>query len=395
MNIHSKAQFSFSSSPLIANYLVALLVGLFVGMVWPLISLILESEGYEQSWIGLNAAAAPLAILLCAPLAPRLIHKFGLSKCIFFSGLWMAILFLAFPLWKGLVPWFILRFASASLGAVLWVANETWILNIAKEKNRGKLVSIYVLSLNLGFALGPALITLTGIEGWTPFVVLSLIAGLISLPMLFLRRTEPSLPKRSKTSLLLLVIGVPVLMMAIVAEGMIDQSLLSFLPLYAIGNGLTQDAGLLLLILMTIGALTLQLPIGAIVDRFNNMLLLLIGGITYILIPFLVIELISTKLPLWTVAFLWGAIGTMMYTASLAIISNKFGSDKITNISALLVVMFEIGGVIGPLSSGVTIDLFGYDAFMYLMSLSGLAFVLFFILRYIYIRSKGGGLNEI
>ena len=146
---------------------------------------------------------------------------------------------------------------------------------------------------------------------------------------------------------------------------------------------------------MTIGALTLQLPIGAIVDRFNNMLLLLIGGITYILIPFLVIELISTKLPLWTVAFLWGAIGTMMYTASLAIISNKFGSDKITNISALLVVMFEIGGVIGPLSSGVTIDLFGYDAFMYLMSLSGLAFVLFFILRYIYIRSKGGGLNEI
>ena len=68
---------------------------------------------------------------------------------------------------------------------------------------------------------------------------------------------------------------------------------------------------------------------------------------------------------------------------------------KITNISALLVVMFEIGGVIGPLSSGVTIDLFGYDAFMYLMSLSGLAFVLFFILRYIYIRSKGGGLNEI
>ena len=128
-------------------FLCALIIGIKLGTLIPLLSLILESRGYSNTEIGLNVVAQPLAVILFVRITPIIIHKIGLARSIVIAQIFTILLYFTFPIFESLTAWFIIRFLIGFAGALAWNAFDTWMLSMADDSNRGKIVTIIILFL--------------------------------------------------------------------------------------------------------------------------------------------------------------------------------------------------------------------------------------------------------
>ena len=172
------------------------------GLTYPLLALILERDGHDEITIGLSAAMTPLGLIVSAPLWPLLAHRIGAWNAAIFSIAGTILFFLALGMFRSVEVWYPLRFGlGLSIGGV-FIISETWINQLAQERTRGRIIGIYTTMLSLGFALGPLLLTLTGIEGWLPFLVgASALTG-AAVILVRLRRAMPVFEEESRVSLL-------------------------------------------------------------------------------------------------------------------------------------------------------------------------------------------------
>ena len=64
----------------IVLFLCALIIGIKLGTLIPLLSLILESRGFSNTQIGLNVVAQPLAVILFVRITPIIILRIGFAS---------------------------------------------------------------------------------------------------------------------------------------------------------------------------------------------------------------------------------------------------------------------------------------------------------------------------
>ena len=189
-------------------FLCALIIGIKLGTLIPLLSLILESRGFSNTQIGLNVVAQPLAVILFVRVTPIIIHTIGLSRSIVIAQIVTIILYFTFPLFESLTAWFIIRFFIGFAGALAWNAFDTWMLSMADDTNRGKIVTIYNTVFIIGLAIGPLVISLTGIEGWFPFIVIASMSFIAILPLITLDIADVDLPEKKSLPILATIIAV-------------------------------------------------------------------------------------------------------------------------------------------------------------------------------------------
>src|SRR5271154_7002549 len=99
-------------------------VGLIFGFQPPLIALSLSRLGYSSFDIGAVTAASLIAVILCGPLYPRAIARFGLKRCIVGGILFAAAILLLMPLWPSAAVWLLLRFVAGCALGLTWIASE-------------------------------------------------------------------------------------------------------------------------------------------------------------------------------------------------------------------------------------------------------------------------------
>src|SRR5579862_1648510 len=173
------------------------------GSLMPLVALRLAHQGVSAGVIGLNTAMSPLAILAVGPFLPRLIARLGTLASICYGLSAAAITVLLLP------AWFALRFLAGAAVSIQWVVSETWLNLVASERDRGRVMGIYATVMALGFAIGPSLIGLVGIDGWTPFLLIVLAMLLSASPLPFSRGLAPAMPAHQEVALARLVRAQP------------------------------------------------------------------------------------------------------------------------------------------------------------------------------------------
>ena len=89
--------------------IIVAISGFSQGMLLPLISVIFEGDGVSSSINGLNATGLYIGTLLVAPFMEAPLRRFGFKPIIIVGGIFVFISLLAFPLWKSIVFWYILR----------------------------------------------------------------------------------------------------------------------------------------------------------------------------------------------------------------------------------------------------------------------------------------------
>ena len=338
-------------------------IGISIGMVMPLAALVLEDHGVPSSLVGLNAAASPLAVLATGAFVPRILDALGVVKAMLLSLFAAVILILALPLEVDPWLWFVLRFLIGMTMAVHWIIGEAWIVSVASREHRGRIVGLYITVMSAGFALGPILLGIVGIEGWLPFLIVALLTALSGLPILFVGKAEPKFPPRAKGGFLSALRAAPLVLAAAALAGFTDTTLVSLFPIYGLRLGLDQSFVVWALAVALMGNVALQVPIGWLGDHFDKRRLLIACGAVILVAPLLLPSLFGSSVLQWPLLIIWGGASFGIYTLALTIIGERFDNASLAAANAAMVALYEAGSVVGPLVGGVALDVVGESGF--------------------------------
>jgi MFS family permease len=139
-----------------------------------------------------------------------------------------------------------------------------------------------------------------------------------------------------------------------VAEGIV----LTFLPLYGMGRGLSEAQGLYLITLMGIGGMLGQMPIGWLADKVDRELLATVCILLVVVAALLMPAVLAIPIWNWVFMLLFGAVLSGIYTIAMVIIGGQFRGADLAAASALYGFMWGMGSVLGPPIGGLAMELF-------------------------------------
>ena len=333
-------------------------VGLIFGFQPPLIALTLSRLGHSSFAIGAVTAASLIAVILCGPFYPRVIVRFGLKRCILAGIVFAAGILLLMPLRPGVPFWLVLRFIAGCALGLVWIASEIWMNNASGTESRGTVMGIYGTVFSIGIVAGPLLLEITGTQGAKPFVVGAACLVLTLLPMAVLRQVTSAAqeftPLRGLSGALKVA---PIVMLAALVAGLVESADLTLLPLFGLHAGLDERAALLLVAVFMVGNVVLQVPIGLLADRYGRRTLLGICAAASCIGPLLLQSCLDTPILLWPLLFIWGGTLYAFYSQGVALLGEEFAVENLPSANTLFVMVYCLGGVVGPSVGGIAMDL--------------------------------------
>ena len=348
--------------------------GFTLGLMFPLLSLIMESRGVPAHVIGANAAMQPLGIVLSVFFIPLVVRRFGTKRAVIGAALLTASVILCYPFLPVFWWWFGLRVLQGFFVSILFAISEAWIVRFAEGAWRSRILAIYTSILALSFGGGPALITVTGIEGALPFVVGAVVLVLATLPIFFVKDEEVDSEDEAPLSVLGFARKAPILLFAVGMFAIIDAANLSFLPVYAVQKGFDRETAALALTAFVLGNTVLQFPIGWFADHFPKRAVMagcgILTGTCSLLVPF-----VFGSWALWPVLTVMGATAAGIYTVALGELGERFSGPELVTGTASFSTMWGVGALGGSLAAGWSIAAVGPDGLPFSMAAVFLVFI--------------------
>jgi MFS family permease len=345
--------------PLLPVFAACGAIGLQVGVALPLVPLALERQGADKLTIGVVAAAWAIGMLATASHIPRLAARFGAVPFIIAAVLAGSAITVAYTLTDSVIAWFVLTFLHGVVGGVPWVVSEIWMNVVVEEKHRGRVMGVYAMLVALGLALGPFVLQVIGVYGPAPFLTSAALALLVAVPLLPYWKTAPQIEHPADSGYMAVIVGAPLAMLAAFACGLGEQVAFSFLPVYAVGAGVSAQTGALWLSAFVIGNVILQWPIGWMADHFDRRAVLagctLASAILVALLP-----AVSAQSPIIAgVIMLWGGLSFAIYPVGLALLGQRFGGGDIARANTAFSMLYIFGGLVGRPLAGAAMDAVG------------------------------------
>jgi MFS family permease len=353
--------------------------GVGVGFALPLLSLLLEARGVEASLNGLNAASAFIGVTLGPLLTPLLVRRLGIRALLGWCFALDVVLFLLMKVFDGIAAWFALRIALGVVGSSIFTASEAWINLLAGDAGRGRIIGLYASALAGGFGLGPLLLSVTGIAGWTPFVAGSVVTAVAVLPLLLVANEAATAVRAAGDdgrSLIAVAARARFIVLTVVLFGLYEAALLALLPIWASRRGFDTGTAAATLTAVYLASIALQLPIGWLSDKVSRLSVLRLCGFAGLL-GALAVPFVAHSAPaLFFVLVLWGGLAAGIYPVALSMAGERFRGAELVTANAALIAGYGAGGLLGPALGGAAMDLWNPDGL--LMSLA-LLFALFLV----------------
>ncbi len=355
----------------------------------PLLSLILEQRETASWLIGLNNAAGPAGLLVATIFMPRIVEWLGTMYALYLGFVLMVVSMALLPVFDNVWAWFPLRFFLGIGTALHWVVSETWINTLADNRNRGRVMAVYVTALSAAYLAGLPVLLVVGTHGALPFVIIVTILCVAVLPLVLARNLAPRISTQAGFGLLAAARRAPATMVAALVDGVVMGALFVFFLIYAGRQSFTEDQAIVLLMVMAAGNVMLQFPVGMLADRFDKRILLIIFAFAISLFTIAFPFVLHHPWLLWPTLFVWGGIMGGIYTCGLAQIGQRFRSSELAPANATFIFVYEFGHLVGPPAAGYAMGLWNPHGLIVFCATGGLLFALFATARHFLVRSRG------
>ena len=352
------------------------LFGMTFSLYTPLLSLILEARGTSSTLIGSLAMAPALGVILGSFCVPLCLRKVGGRALLLVGVIVEIVLILLLMSSDSYGWWFAIRFLGGFSGAIVFTVSEAWLNEITPESVRGRVVGMYNTVLALSFAIGPLILSLTGIQGLLPFLVGVGLMLVAAIPLFVVRRYEPGLRENPSFGIISFTRIAPLLVIACFVVAFKEMGSVGLLPVYGIRSGLTESMSALMLFYAALGGAVMQFPIGWLADHFNRFAVMVVcavaGIVGAVALPFVV----AVPWLLWLTLFLWMGLFAGIYTIALTLAGQWFRGMDLATAMASFGVFWGVGGLAGPVLSGYFMDLWDPHGLPLALGLAGLLFVI-------------------
>ena len=328
----------------------------FYGYTGPLLSLVLADRGVSGVLIGFSGAVQMAAVFVVLPFVPAMIRRVGPANIMLFGSLLAVASLALMGLWVDVWAWFPLRLLTGASQSMMWTAGEIWINHMSSDRVRGRTVSLFMMCVAGGFAVGPFLLAEVGIRGDVPFLAGMAVMAAGLLPLLACLRERMAIEGRPSVRLPQYLRLAPLPMLSNLGFAAISGAMMHLFVVYAMRLDVAQDEAARMMGWMGWGGVLMPLLIGYLADRMDRLLLLMafatLGALATLALPWL---------PLmvgWSILYLmvFGGLRAGHYGLNVMLLGDRFRGADLPSATAVFGVMFGIGSLLGPALGGIAMD---------------------------------------
>jgi len=316
-------------------------------------------EGFSLLALGLIGTGWSVGFVAGSITVPLVVRKVGHIRAFSVMAAIGTITILLNLLLINDISWIILRALSGFCFAGAAMIVESWLNEVAENRSRGTIFSIYTTINMTASTLGQIAMSITGVAGYVPFVIGAISFICAVLPTALTSSPQPRPLASAKLDVWLLYRTSPVAAIAAFSVGMANGSFGTLAPVYGYQQGL--DAGgiaFLFALAATLGAIA-QIPFGRLSDRIDRRKVLIglsgtaavVGALTVLINP-------GAGWMMYVLFALYGFSANPIYAVAVAH-ANDFAKDgEFAKIAGGMLLILGIGLAIGPLVSSMIMGAF-------------------------------------
>jgi MFS family permease len=271
--------------------------------------------------------------------------------------------------------WTISRFITGISLVSCYVVTESWLNDRATNKNRGQLLSVYMMVIYFGLALGMLLLNISKPEAYEPFILVSVLLSVALVPILLTKRPAPKFKKIETISILELYKISPLGSLSSFFTGIIHAAFFSLISVYATIAKFTLFETSILLFVATIAGVLGQGPIGYFSDIFDRRRVIVITTFGSSLLALIAIltsndpiqniyymdEFAFRKIIFFIAVGLYTSLCLPLFSLNLAHTNDFVPKSKFVAAGGGLQLIFGVGAISGPILCAIFMEWFGLN----------------------------------
>ena len=355
---------------------------LFLGM-----SLIMLAHGYQGSLLGVRAVQEEFGLIatgfmlsgyyvgyfIGAKTIPSFILRVGHIRVFAAFASIASIVILFHSIFVHPFTWFILRIITGISMVSIYTIAESWLNDRATNKNRGSVLSVYMIVLYGSMAIGMFFLNFSKPENFQPFILVSLFMSLALIPILLTKRKAPTFKKITGMTLKELYKTSPLGMVGSLFYGTVQSALFSLLAVYATSMNFTIFEISVVTFLLAISGAIAQFPIVKLSDKFDRRLVIVyatFGAAFFALCAifasrqmYLPGDLGTSKLWFYIFLILFSFCSLPMFAIIFAHTNDFIPKEKFVAAGASLQFAFGLGAMSGPFLCSVFMNVLGSNGY--------------------------------
>lgn len=339
-----------------------------------MLGILVANEGGTQAEVSLIAAAYSLGFGLGCFAAPQLVRRNGVIRTYAAAAAIATITIIGLEASDDTLAWAALRFfMGASIAAVLAVS-DTWINHETPEGGRGQVIAIYSIVLGAASIASQFVFLWMGADAERLILLFAVLMNLAVAVIATTRSEQPVLPE-TKTAAKVFTMPSTTAGTGAFVSGFSVAGIVSIIPFYMTSHGVSVTLVATFVMLLYLGRLAAQWPIGLLSDRFDRR-----AVIAALTLPTLLIALTEVFLGEGEGRALSGELGRLiqaigilvpvllggaiypLYSVASSLAFDRAEEGTMTEVSATQLLLYSAGSVLGPGVVMLTSSVFGDNA---------------------------------
>jgi MFS family permease len=357
---------------------------------WPLflgVSMIVLAYGFQGSLLGVRAVQEKFSLtsigfmmsgyfvgyFLGAKYITTIISRVGHIRAFAAFASIASAAILAHSIFVNPLTWFFLRLFTGVSMVSIYTITESWLNDRSSNKNRGSVLSLYMLIIYASMGIGMFLLNFSSPQNFEPFILISLLMSMALIPILMSKRKAPTFKKIQGMSLKELYETSPLGVFGAFNYGLVQAALFTMLAVYAASmNFSIFEISIVTFLLSMSGAIS-QWPIGKLSDMFDRRLVLIYStfaaaffGLCAIFSAgqmYLPDGLASSKFWFYIFVILFAVVSLPMFAIILAYTNDYIPKEKFVVAGAGLQTAFGLGAMSGPFLCSMLMSFVGPNGF--------------------------------
>lgn len=246
------------------------LMALGVGLLGLLLPIRMNLEGVEPQIAGYVMSAYYAGFVGGSFMAQRIIARVGHIRAFAAFAATLTAAIMIHALVFDIPVWGLMRAAVGFCMAGLYAVIESWLNVRSSNELRGRVLSMYTLTIYISSGIGQLAINLDDTAGLELFCLGALLTSLSLVPVVMTRVAGPELGSIKPMSLAGLYQASPLGTVVTAGAGLMSGSLYALGAVYGTQIGLSVFANSIFMGAPIIGGFLLQWPIGRLSDRFDR-----------------------------------------------------------------------------------------------------------------------------
>lgn len=342
----------------------------------------LAAGGFEPWIAGAMVAALGVGSCIGCVLAGHVVRRVGPARAYaaFSAMVILGILMIALAVDPYL--WITSRFIYGVSAAGFFIVTQSWLNDASPNEWRDRVIGAFYMIYVVGLGFGGYMLRFIDLESADAPLVSIFFTAAGMLPICLTRLPAPPPPASIAIAFRSVWNISPVGIVGMFAVGGLTMLVQGFTPVYVASEGYNQaDVGLLVL-LMQLGMIGVQYPLGALSDRIDRRLVLLIA--CALIIGSAWVASGVNLADFWMVALvfaIWAGASEGIYSVANAHANDRAEPQYYVSLSSTMLITWSVSGAVFPAIGTVLTTAFGATVFIDLVIVIAIAYALFVGLR--------------